>query len=85
MPQRTLLLPPPESLRVIPSQNPPIPTLQAKHTLIYLMLWQQEHLPRSTTKQIFFRWFTECHVVGRVCAENHHVGEISPFFGDLFG
>jgi hypothetical protein len=85
MTHRTLLLPPSKPLGIVPAQNPPISFLQCKNTLIHLMGGQQEHLPRTTPKHIFFRWFSEFNVVGGVGAEDHHVCEISSVLEDLLG
>jgi hypothetical protein len=83
MTHRTLLLPPPKPLRIIPAQNPPITFLQLENILINLMRWQQKHLPRTTTQHILLIRLSELNIVGSIGAEDHHVGEISSIFQDL--
>jgi hypothetical protein len=78
-----MVLPSLKPLRLIPSQNPPIPLLQLKNRKINLMLWKQKHLPRLTSQQILLHRPSERHVLGGVGAEYHHVGEIAVAFFDV--
>jgi hypothetical protein len=78
-----MVLPSLKPLRIIPSQNPPIPLLQPKNRKINLMLRKQKHPPRLTTQQIFLHRPSKRNFLGGVGAEYHHVGEIAAAFFDV--
>jgi hypothetical protein len=78
-----MVLPLFKPLRLIPSQNPPIPFLQLKNRIINLMLRKQKHPSRLTPQQISLHWPSERHVLGGVGAEYYHVGEVAAAFFDV--
>jgi hypothetical protein len=78
-----MVLPSLKPLRIIPSQNPPIPLLQLKNRIINLMLRKQKHPSRLTPQQILLHRPSERHVLGGVGAEYHHVGEVAAAFFDV--